>query len=146
MPDTVDGGLFKNAVYKFRVTNAGASAWDEILPILIGGPGTPVPSNVEVISFTQTLPETLGARMIVADTNAFTEFRLDWNGVYGYANLATGTNLVRYNAGNNWRVLETFISAIDILPFGQQNSGTTSRRTVGEIASDVVTGTVTYYP
>lgn len=143
--DTVDGGLFKNAVYRFRVRNA-ASAWNEILPILIGGPGTPVPGNVEVISFTQIVPDTLGARMLVADTHPFTEFRLDLNGTFGYADLASSTNVLQYGAPNNWSVVETFLSAIDFLPFGQENVVTTTRQTQGEVGSHSLTGKVLYYP
>jgi len=137
--DTVDGGPLKNAVYRFRVKNAGDSAWDEVLPILTGGPGTPVPPKVNVISFSQTIPETLGARLIAADTASFTEFRLDWNGTYGYADLASGTNVIQYDAPNGWNVVETFISAMDIFPFGQENVGTTTRKTAGEQASAAVT-------
>jgi hypothetical protein len=144
--DTVDGGAYLNAVYRFKVRNAGATAWDEILPILLGGPGTPVPGNVEVISFTQTIPETLGARMLVADTSVLTEFRLDWNNAWGYADLASGTNVLQYSVPNGWNVVETFINGVDILPFGQQNVGVTTRRTQGETNSATLTGKVQYYP
>ncbi|MBK8180290.1 MAG: hypothetical protein IPK67_15650 [Planctomycetes bacterium] len=144
--DTVDGGPYLNAIYRFKVRNAGATAWDEILPILLGGPGTPVPSNVEVLSFTQTIPETLGARMVVADTSVLTEFRLDWNNSWGYADLASSTNVLQYSVPNGWNVVETFINGSDILPFGQQNVGETTRRTQGETASDTVIGKVLYYP
>jgi hypothetical protein len=144
--DTVDGGIYRNAVYGFRVENAGSSAWDEILPVLVGGPGTPIPPGVEVISFTQTIPDRLGARMIAADTAPFAEFRLDWNGTHGYADLASGTNVVQYAAPNGWSVVETFVSALDVLPFGQQNVATTTRRTVTENASSRITGKILYHP
>lgn len=144
--DTVDGGIFGNAVYAFRVENAGSSTWDEILPILVGGPGTPIPPGVEVISFTQTIPDTFGARMIAADTAPFAEFRLDWNGTHGYADLASRTNVVQYAAPNGWSVVEAFVSALDVLPFGHQNVATTRRRSVTENASSHITGKVLYHP
>jgi hypothetical protein len=105
-----------------------------------------VPGNVEVISFTQTIPETLGARMLVADTSVLTEFRLDWNNAWGYADLASGTNVLQYSVPNGWNVVETFINGVDILPFGQQNVGVTTRRTQGETNSATLTGKVQYYP
>jgi hypothetical protein len=101
---------------------------------------------VEVISFTQTIPDRLGARMIAADTAPFAEFRLDWNGTHGYADLASGTDVVQYAAPNGWSVVETFVSALDVLPFGQQNVATTTRRTVTENASSRITGKILYHP
>ena len=144
--DEADGGMFKNAVYHFRVTSPNGSAWNDVLPLLLGGPGTPVPSNVEVLYFSQTIPDPLGARLRVADTQAFTKFRLDWNGTYGYADLASGTNVIQYGAGNNWSVVETFIPGHDINGLGQWNELIATSRTQGASTDTVVSASVQVLP
>ena len=145
MPDLVDGGIYKNAVYHFRVqVNPGVDPFSRIEPILLGGPGTPVPPDVQVVSFTQLIPEASGARMVVGATAAFDQFALDWNGQSGYANLATGTNVVEFDAGNDWHVIESVIAVQDFnaLP-GQPNSGTTVRKTVADVGAETESASFT---
>jgi hypothetical protein len=145
VPDVNDGGVFKNAIYHFRVkAQAGVDPFSRIEPILRGGPGTPVPADVIVDSFTQMIPELFGARMIVADTASFEQFRLDWNGQQGYADLATGTNVLQYELPNQWRVIESIIDVQDIqaLP-GEINHGVTVRKTVSDAAPDTVDASLT---
>lgn len=144
--DYADGGLLKNVAYHFRVRNAGSSAWDEIFPILVRGPGAPVPPEVEVLSFTQTLPTPFGARVLAADTDVFTEFRLDWNGRVGYADLAQGINTLQYAAPNHWNVVEAFIGALDIQPFGVENRAVTTRRTQLESQAESAAAAILYIP
>jgi hypothetical protein len=142
----IDGGAFKNAVYHFRVHNPGASAWDDILPILMGGPGTPVPGNVEVLYYSQTIPEPLGARVRLADTEPFAKFRFDWNGVIGYADLSTGQNVVTYGAGNGWNVVETFVPTLDFLPLGAENEAVTTSRTQSELTDMTASAKIALLP
>lgn len=137
---------FKNAAYHFRVRNAGSSALDEVLPILLGGPGTPVPTHVEVVYFCQTLPDGFGARLRWADTASFAEFRLDWNGTVGYAELASAHNLISYAAGNGWKVLEVAIPATDFLPIGESNQAMTTSRTMPEATARTALGRVRILP
>jgi hypothetical protein len=134
MPDLVDGGIYKNAFYHFRVKAiSGIDPFTRIEPILRGGPGTAVPPDVEVVSFTQFIPDTTGGRMLVGDTEAFDQFRLDWNGQVGYADLATGTNAVQYTVGSEWHVVESFIPLQDFhVLVGETNHGLTHRKTVSD--------------
>lgn len=144
--DWTGSSPFKNAAYHFRVRNAGASALDDVLPILLGGPGTPVPTHVEVVYFCQTLPDGFGARLRFADTASFAEFRLDWNGTMGYAELASGHNLISYAAGNGWKVLEVPIPAADFATIGEANLATTTSRTVPESVARTAHGSVRILP
>lgn len=132
--NNTDGGLYKNAVYHVRVTaDVGVDPFSLVHPILIGGPGTQVPPNVKVISFTQVIPETQGARLITAATQPFELFELNWNGQQQYANLATATNAFQYSPGNGWHVVESFIPMSDIntSPLAV-NTGTATRKTAAD--------------
>jgi len=130
--DANDGGRYSNAIYHFRVNVTGGSdAFQLIEPILLGGPGTPVPGNVEIVSFTQFLPNASGGMQVrAADTAPFRMFQLEWNKEPGYADLATQTNVVVSNPGNGWEVVEATVDAADIHGFGFVNRGETIRMTV----------------
>jgi hypothetical protein len=134
LPNLVDGGIYKNAMYHFRVKSMpGVDPFSQIEPILLGGPGTVVPPDVEVVSFTQFIPDALGGRLLVGDTDAFDEFRLDWNGQHGYADLATGTNAVQHTVGSQWHVVESVIPLQDFhVLVGETNHGLTHRKTIAD--------------
>ena len=145
IPDLTDGGIYKNAVYHFRVlSSSGVDPFSRIEPILRGGPGTLVPSDVEVIEFTQFVPDSLGGRMLAADTEPIDQFRLDWNGQSGYADLASDTNVVAYETSNQWHVIESIVSMQDLhsLP-GQSNSGRTTRKTSSDPAPQISSASFT---
>lgn len=144
LPDLVDGGVYKNALYHFRVlAQPGTDAFTVIEPILRNGPGTSIGSSVDVISFTQFIPEAFGGRLIAADTHPFDEFRFDWNGTPGYSDLGTNTNVVQYDAGNSWNVIESFIPLQDFnASVGDINQGTTTRKTVVEQQSQILNAQV----
>lgn len=91
---------------------AGRSAeelWGVVKPVVLGGPGTQVASNVEVDSFVTMTPVSGGARLSAADTGHFTRFRLRWNGHDDYATLVDMTNVALTQWDNGWEVASTFI-------------------------------------
>jgi hypothetical protein len=143
--DLANGGLFKNAVYHFRVHGSPAAAWSDVLPILIGGPGTPVPPNVDVLEFTQLLPETFGARVRAADTEPFVDFAVDWNG-RRIADLASGTNALQYAVPNHWSVVESVVGVLDLDTTAQHHSARTRRRTATDPAPSWFAGALTAHP
>jgi hypothetical protein len=93
--------------------DAQQEGWALISPILLAGPGTPVPSNVEIVSFVCAQREKLGMRIVAADVGHFTAFTLDWNGQFGYADLAAGHGVQSFATGNGWEVCEAFIPLAD---------------------------------
>jgi hypothetical protein len=137
-PDTETGGPFLNAIYTFRVelANPAQDALEIVLPILAGGLYATVPPNVEVLSYTQIVPGLFGADLIVADTEPFDVFRLDWNGQQGYADLASGTNVVAFQAGA-WRAVRAFIPLADFHGTGIANTAVTLRSTVSESETSI---------
>jgi len=136
LPDTTSGGLFFNAAYHLRVLClSGQDPRPAALQLVLAGPGSVVPNGVEVCSFAQLVPELGGALLRVADTDTFTRFSFDWNGVSGYADLATGANVTQYNAPNHWNVIESFIPLTDFNSgIGDWNIGTANTRTSTESA------------
>ncbi len=93
--------------------DAHEHGWNLVSPILLAGPGTPVPTNVEIVSFVRVQREKLGARIVAADVGHFTCFTLDWNGQFGYADLAAGHGVQSFATGNGWEVCEAFIPVAD---------------------------------
>lgn len=93
--------------------DAHRDGWSLIGPILLAGPGTPIPNEVEIVSFVRVQREKLGARILAGDIGHFTDFRLTWNGTFGYADLAAGHGVTRYAPGNGWEVCETFVPIAD---------------------------------
>lgn len=144
--DTNDGGRYSNAIYHFRVdVTTGGDAFSTIEPILLGGPGTPVPDNVDVVSFTQFVPDDAGGMLVrAADEAPFRTFRLDWNTHDAYADLATGTNVVVSHPGNGWEVVEATVGAADILGLGSANTGETTRATFEDAEVIVESGSATF--
>lgn len=93
--------------------DAQVDGWKLVSPILLAGPGTPVPSNVEIVTFVRAQREKLGMRIVAADVGHFTAFTLDWNGQFGYADLAAGHGVQSFATGNGWEVCEAFIPLAD---------------------------------
>ena len=93
--------------------DAQKDGWNLLSPILLAGPGTPVPTNVEIVSFVRVEREKLGARIVAADLGHFTGFTLDWNGQFGYADLAAGHGVQSFAIGSGWEVCEAFIPLAD---------------------------------
>ncbi len=138
-PNLVDGGIYKNAAYHFRVSvDPGVDPFSIVEPILRDGPGSPVPPNVRVVSFSQAIPEPTGVWLITAATNAFEVYELSWNGLPYYGNLSTATNAVQVRLANGWHVVKSFISMNDAhtQPLGV-NTGTVTRKTIVESSAKV---------
>jgi hypothetical protein len=125
---------YGNAFWEFLVTvDPGQDPWQVIEPILLGGPGTPVPPNVEVVYYSTMVGEAAGVRLKSADDAPFLEYRLDWNGQTGYADLAPGTNVQMSAASNGWNVAETLIPWADIdEDVGATNRAHSQRRVQGD--------------
>ena len=104
----------------------------------------PVPPNVDLVSFTQFVPGSTGGHLLAADTEPFEAFRLDWNGVNGYADLATGTNVQAFQV-NGWSVVEASVPLADFHGLDTPNSGVTTRDTAGLALPLTQTATCTYF-
>ncbi|HVS12225.1 MAG TPA: hypothetical protein VMS76_20355 [Planctomycetota bacterium] len=144
IPDVVDGGPSKNATYRFLVNaKADVDAFALVEPILRAGPGAVVPSGVEVLSFTQMIPENGGARLVAADSEPFQSFQMDWNGQVAYATL--GSNSVTSSVGS-WTTVEVRIPATAFNGISVANHGEIQRSTASNPVPLVERASWTWLP
>jgi hypothetical protein len=104
-----------NLTYSFVVTASSyAEAEALIAPIIAGGVGTPVPSTVEVISFTTMESNLAGGRVTTSMPGKFENYRFNFNSGAFSADLVSGFNTINYQIGT-WDVVEMVIplSAFD---------------------------------
>lgn len=125
--------------------DAQKDGWNLVAPILLAGPGTPIPSNVDIVSFVRVQREKLGARIVAADFGHFTDFRLTWNGAYGYADLAAGHGVTKFAPGNGWEVCETFVPIADFDLPTNLNGGTLTLANTGDPQPQVVEMLVQFF-
>ncbi len=126
--------------------DAQTDGWNLVSPILFAGPGTPVPTNVDVVSFVRVKREKLGARIVAADLGRFTNFQLDWNGVYAYADLAAGHGVNAFSVANGWGVCEAFIPLADFDLPTNLNGGTITMANTGDPQPQQVSTFVRFFP
>lgn len=126
--------------------DAQTDGWNLVSPILFAGPGTPVPANVDIVSFVRVQREKLGARIVAADLGRFTNFQLDWNGVYGYADLAAGHGVNAFAVANGWGVAEAFIPLADFDLPTNLNGGTLTIANTGDPQPQQVSTFVQFFP
>ena len=126
--------------------DAQTDGWNLVSPILFAGPGTPVPTNVDVVSFVRVQREKLGARIVAADLGRFTNFQLDWNGVYAYADLASSHGVNAFSVGNGWGVCEAFIPLADFDLPTNLNGGTITMANTGDPQPQQVSTFVQFFP
>jgi hypothetical protein len=143
---------FANTTFDCNVL-APASGWDAqidgwklVSPILFAGPGTPVPTNVDVVSFVRVQREKLGARIVAADLGRFTSFQLDWNGTYAYADLQAGHGVNAFTVANGWGVCEAFIPLADFDLPTNLNGGTLTMANTGDPQAQQVSMSVEFFP
>lgn len=135
-----------NVLAPIKGWDAQRDGWNLIAPILLAGPGTPIPANVEIVSFVRVQREKLGARIVAADFGHFTDFRLTWNGTYGYADLAAGHGVSKFAPGNGWEVCETFVPIADFAAPTDLNGGTLTMANTSDPQSQQVELFVQFFP
>ena len=126
--------------------DAQADGWKLVSPILFAGPGTPVPINVDLLSFVRVQREKLGARIVAADLGHFTAFQLDWNGTFAYADLFAGHGVNSFALGNGWEVCEAFIPLADFGLPTSLNEGTITMANSGDAQPQQVSIGVEFFP
>lgn len=151
-PDEDGTAQFANVTFDCNVLapvkgwDAQKDGWNLIAPILLAGPGTPIPASVEIVSFVRVQREKLGARIVAADFGHFTDFRLTWNGTYGYADLAAGHGVSKFAPGNGWEVCETFVPIADFAAPTDLNGGTLTMANTSDPQSQQVELFVQFFP
>ena len=128
IPDYDGNSALKNVAFHadMRVPSESSATdiYELVKPILINGPGTPVPTsptgiNIEIETFTRVVPNGLvsfsattptvksgGMRVFSMDvTDAFTLYDLDINGVH-LADSSILTTGRHYTAPHGWRIVE----------------------------------------
>lgn len=110
-------------------------ALERLESLLAGGAGAVLPTYVTTaVLSTMEFQDTGDVRVTVAGPGTVLEqFRLDFNGVPFYADLATGTNVITYPVGG-WSVVETILRSQDLVVGNQpgatyENAGSSTFKT-----------------
>ncbi len=123
-PIEFGAGSLSGAICHARVWCGASQDPSAILrPVLLAGPGSAVPPNVQILLFADSIETPLGATMRVSARQPILEMNLNWNGDAGFADLATGVNAVSGVLANGWFTTEFFIAETDV----DQTVGTWNR-------------------
>ncbi len=115
IPLTMNPGSVRSTIFHARVLcGQNQDPLTMIQPILAAGPGTAVPTQVDILYFAELVPTASGATIRSAVRSPIVNLRLDWNGTDGFSDLATGANATPFTLANGWSAVDSYIDDSDV--------------------------------
>jgi hypothetical protein len=103
---------------------------DLLRPVLIAGPGSPVPATIDIAFFAESEFASNGGILRVAVREPIMSLRLDWNGIAGFGDLRAGVNAYAHALPNGWYAVESLVGSSDTNDgLGEWNRGAVTFRT-----------------
>jgi len=130
----LDMSSMNGAICHARVWCGASQSPSAILrPVLLAGPGAEVPPNVQIRFFSDVSTSLVGATVRVAARQPIVDMNLTWNDIAGFADLATGVNVVPGALANDWYTVQFYIAETDVdLTLGAWNRAVMNFATLGQ--------------